>query len=69
MLQAGFLDLWMRRFKPDVSQCVGRHRGYIKLTLMDLTGAFVLLFVGYVVSFLVYTFEKLWAHIRKTSVG
>ena len=68
----GLLDFWAKRFQPDLRQCLdeagkimqpkkstGRKDSLSRLSIKNLTGAFVVLAVGYLVSFLVFLAEKI----------
>ena len=61
MRAIGLIDIWTQWYQPDVRQCLDEAEKITKtaaqkephrLSLQNLTGAFVVLLIGYVVSFL-----------------
>lgn len=74
----GLLDFWAKRFQPDLRQCfdeadkimqpkksTGRKDSLSRLSIKNLTGAFVVLAVGYLFSFLVFLAEKIVSFSKK----
>ncbi len=75
-MQAGLLDYWEERFRPIPPQCQGNIKSFnppdskaLKmkdhppaLTLKNLTGAFIVLLLGFSLSFLAFLFEKIISH-------
>lgn len=68
MREMGLVSLWERWFEPSVRPCLlENHRGrrkkkqkkpLVRLTVTSLTGAFVLLAVGYTISFVIFIKER-----------
>ena len=69
MREMGFVGLWEKWFEPDVRPCLLKNKKnqrkkkqkkpLVRLTLTNLTGAFVLLGAGYIASLLVFVKEKI----------
>lgn len=70
MLDFGLLNMWTKLYEPDVRQCLdkadkimhlkpSRNNNPSQLLLKDLTGAFVVLLVGFFVAFIVFAAEKI----------
>ena len=72
MRAIGLIDIWTQWYQPDVRQCLDEADKITKtaaqkepprLSLKNLTGAFVVLLIGYVVSFLVFLVENIFYRI------
>jgi ionotropic glutamate receptor len=70
MRDFGLLDFWAKWYQPDVRQCLEKadnimqlkkssKKDSTRLSLKNLTGAFVILIVGYLVSFVAFLAEKI----------
>ena len=69
MREMGLVGLWERWHEPDVRPCFPKShhnkkkkkkkKTLVRLTLTNLNGAFVLLAIGYLLSFLVFIREKI----------
>ena len=70
MREAGLLKQWSKEFAVDVHQCLDHHKKKQDanhapaLTLKSLTGSFVILCLGYTLSFIVLLSEKVRSKIR-----
>jgi|688.fasta_scaffold418678_1 ionotropic glutamate receptor len=71
MRAIGLIDIWTRWYQPDVRQCLNEadkitktapKREPPRLSRKNLTGAFVVLLIGYLVSFLVFLVENIFGH-------
>ncbi len=70
MWENGLMSLWGDWFRPIPGQCLGNiktlkkahtHASISRLSLKNLTGAFVALLFGYCLSLLVYAGEHLYS--------
>lgn len=74
MFANGLLDIWTRWYQPDVRQCLDKANKIMQLkpsknnppqlSLTNLTGAFVVLLVGYLVTFAAFISEHLFWHAK-----
>ena len=73
MRAIGLIDIWTQWYQPDVQQCLAEADKITKsapkkepprLSLKNLTGAFVVLLIGYLVSFLSFLAENIKCRIR-----
>ena len=69
MMEAGLLDFWYGQGLPDVHQCSDNNhfndrRNISALNLKNLTGAFSILVVGYILSIVVFIFENVFRRIK-----
>lgn len=74
MFANGLLDIWTQWYQPDVRQCLDKADKIMQskpsknnppqLSLKNLTGAFVVLVVGYLVTFLAFVSEHLFWHAK-----
>lgn len=60
MREAGLLDKWTTEAQPNATRCLGKDkkRGIRRLSLDNLSGAFVILIVGMTSSFFVFIGEQ-----------
>jgi hypothetical protein len=80
MLDYGLLDIWAQRYQADVRKCQDKadkmmqlkpsSDGPPRLSLKNLTGAFAILIVGYLLAFFIFISEKLifWATSAKSFI-
>lgn len=64
----GLIDIWTKWYLPDVRQCLEKSDKFVRqksskagsprLSLKNLTGSFVVLLVGYLVSLCAFIVEK-----------
>lgn len=71
MREMGLISLWERWFEPDIRSCLlesqiknrrkknKQKKPLVRLTVTNLTGAFVLLAIGYTVSLVIFVKEKI----------
>ena len=60
MRESGLLDgIWLKTFKANIDRCKKNDDSFTGLNLMNLTGAFVVLFAGYLASIFCLLAEKL----------
>lgn len=79
MREMGLVGLWERWHEPDVRPCfpkshhnnkktktkkTKKKKTLVRLTLTNLNGAFVVLAIGYLLSFLVFIREKISLHFK-----
>lgn len=74
MFANGLLDIWNEWYQPDVRQCLDKADKMMQLkpseyeppqlSLTNLTGAFVVLLVGYLVSFLAFVSENIYWYAK-----
>jgi hypothetical protein len=77
ILDYGLLDIWAQRYQTDVRKCQDKAEKMMhlkpsldsppSLSLKNLTGAFTILIVGYLVALFIFIGEKLifWATFAK----
>ena len=70
MREIGLLDgFWLRTFKANVDRCQRKDESFKGLDLPNLTGAFVVLFAGYLASILCLLAEKLYRFIYQANIA
>jgi len=64
MEAAGMLNFWRKQFAADPSRCLNNKNSYAKkegkkprLSIIHLSGAFVLLVAGFIISGITFIFE------------
>jgi ionotropic glutamate receptor len=61
MKETGLLEKWMKTFNPEATECLLKENfkksGNSRISLQNLTSAFILLIFGFCVSFLVFLVE------------
>jgi hypothetical protein len=70
MNQFGLIEHWIASYQAMPHQCLAqaakkRRDETPRLSLKNLTGAFAVLVIGYVISFLVFVFERLQVARRR----
>jgi hypothetical protein len=76
MVAKGFLDIWTQWYQPDVRKCLDKadktmrlkpstRKDPPRLSLKNLTGAFVVLLVGYLFSFASFITEKIFVKLER----
>ena len=62
MREAGLIDEWNKKYNPDTRQCLDKNkkRNVKRLGLQNLSGAFVVLVAGSLVSLFVFMGEKMF---------
>jgi ionotropic glutamate receptor len=73
MRAAGLMDIWTQWYQPDIQKCLTEKDKITKkvsrkesprLSLKNLTGAFVVLLIGYLVSFVAFLAENIMSYGR-----
>lgn len=73
MRGTGLMDIWTQWYQPDIRQCLAEADKITKnvsksepprLSLKNLTGAFVVLLIGYLVSFVAFLAENIMSYYR-----
>ena len=69
MREAGLLNTWISKFKPDARQCLTEQRKQTMkpLRLGNLSGAFVVLVIGILMSFTAFVGEKVIFFLKRTN--
>jgi hypothetical protein len=70
MQETGLLDLWMKKIQPDVRRCtmVEKDAPVANLSLLDMTGVFVILGIGYALAFVVLTMENVFWGLKTINI-
>lgn len=57
----GLVDYWTVKYQPDPRPCLDKKNKHPlkSLTLSELSGVFIVLFIGFLVSFLVFIGEQI----------
>jgi hypothetical protein len=76
MREAGLLDHWIKKIRPDVRRCLSNSKkksspetSFTALSLKNLNGTFIILGIGYVAAFFVFIGEHFmfrWMREQKT---
>ena len=81
LIEYGILNYWETWFRPIPPQCTPNVKGQAekegnrselsRLSLKNLTGAFVVFFIGIGLSFVVFIYEHISAllHVKKNSIS
>lgn len=62
MQETGLLDLWIKKFQPDIRMCtnVENDASVAALSLLDTVGVFVILGIGYALAFFALSMENIY---------
>ena len=64
MMEMGLTDYWVKKYTPNIDQCLLNNRKstaprQISLKLLNLSSVFVVLGIGFAISFLVFLLEQI----------
>ncbi len=70
MHETGLLDLWIRKFQPDIRRCTKLENDapVAALSLLDMVGSFVILGVGYALAFFALSIENMYWGLKNMNI-